>query len=571
MAVSVLVPKLADDDSGGVLAAWFCDEGAEVSAGDLIASLERDHVTFDIEAECDGVLYRGLAVGDRGFVGDLVAYIVPAGDVAHPIPAIEDAPAAEPVTASPREPIPFPGGAHPLNDSVAADSAARWETATGESDRPFAWSTGESQAYPAPDEPDDAWTPPAAPSAEADDAGKSDAMTTVDELAWGLLTPEDAAAGDDDEQDVVAGEGPGGVTFEAQPVAAPADAVEPDDAPVTDGATFEGFAFGDAFGDEGEFDAVDEAVEEHVYDVPVEMSPPKAEHDTAPAFLSVFEEEVDLSQDTENPDEAWEAAVSFLDEVSPEDEDETVEVESETEIQNLAGDYAVENGDTGLAARDGPAWPMPAALDESIPEDEDAYPAEETDEREDVTADGDHWLSEPAAWHDHEAEGPAPVEVPFVLTPAVRNMRVDVDLTAAVDAFGGEPGRSAEDVVVRAVSIALAEYDGFEAVGDAVEVVIAGEEPVPDLDDRPTTCRVTSFVPYGIHAVDAPVPDGHPIAFAMGAARETVAFHDKSLVPVRVVTVSLGYDPGAVSDADAATLLARVRELLEAPGDVMAA
>ncbi|GAB4337266.1 MAG: hypothetical protein Kow0010_25360 [Dehalococcoidia bacterium] len=566
MAVSVLVPKLADDASGGVLVAWYCDEGAEVSAGDLIACLERDHVAFDIEAETGGILYRGLAVGDHGFAGDLVAYIVPAvaagADRAPQAPDDAAAAAVEP----PREPIPFPGPHHHIEDSAAMESAAKWEAAAGESDKPFAWSSdveddGEgviAAADGAEDSPvanalfDEAEVAEPATVAGLGDVGASDPPTSADELAWGLLTPEEAAEPfDTDEEDAWAVEDDVPLASDVTDAGRDVEALEAELVAVEEPA-FETYApeF-EAFGDSD-----DEGDEDSGYEVALPDEPEAEAAEQVPSFLSAFEEEDEPADVASEPDGAWQEAVSFIEEVSP----------GEPVFEHVADDVNSMKDELDADGTIEAAWSTEDDVEDVIPEDEDAYVFGGPDAMGSAGAGGE------AGDLEVEPVAPWPGEglAPFVGAPAVRNMRVEVDLTAAADAFGGQSGRSAEDVLARAVAIALAAYEGFEEAGDAIQVVVAGEEPAEE-EDRPTTCRITSFAPYGIHAADAPVPDGHAFAFAMGAVRETVAFQEKALVPVRFVTVSLAYDPGVVPDGDAAGLLARVRELLEAPGELMAA
>ena len=76
MAVPIEMPKLSDTMEEGVLSAWLVDEGEEVSSGDVLAQVETDKATMDLEAFDEGVLLKQLiAEGDAVPIGDLIAVI----------------------------------------------------------------------------------------------------------------------------------------------------------------------------------------------------------------------------------------------------------------------------------------------------------------------------------------------------------------------------------------------------------------------------------------------------------------------------------------------------------------
>jgi len=81
MAVPIEMPKLSDTMEEGVLSAWLVDEGEEVSSGDVLAQVETDKATMDLEAFDDGVLLKQLiAEGDAVPIGELIAVIGEAGE-----------------------------------------------------------------------------------------------------------------------------------------------------------------------------------------------------------------------------------------------------------------------------------------------------------------------------------------------------------------------------------------------------------------------------------------------------------------------------------------------------------
>src|SRR5215213_7537408 len=63
MATNILMPALSPTMTEGTLARWLKKEGDEVKAGDVIAEIETDKATMEVEAVDEGVLGR-ILVGD---------------------------------------------------------------------------------------------------------------------------------------------------------------------------------------------------------------------------------------------------------------------------------------------------------------------------------------------------------------------------------------------------------------------------------------------------------------------------------------------------------------------------
>jgi len=81
MAVTVEMPKLSDTMEEGVLSAWLVEEGDEVSAGDVVAQVETDKATMDLEVYDDGVLLKKVIdEGDAVPIGQLIAVIGDEGE-----------------------------------------------------------------------------------------------------------------------------------------------------------------------------------------------------------------------------------------------------------------------------------------------------------------------------------------------------------------------------------------------------------------------------------------------------------------------------------------------------------
>ena len=125
MAEVILMPRLSDTMTEGVIAAWHKNVGDAVKKGDLLAEIETDKATMELESYQEGVLLHiGTTKGGKLQVNDLLAIIGKAGeDVASLIASVgAGSPAAAPAT----EPAPAAAPAAPVA-SAALDVAAMEE------------------------------------------------------------------------------------------------------------------------------------------------------------------------------------------------------------------------------------------------------------------------------------------------------------------------------------------------------------------------------------------------------------------------------------------------------------
>jgi pyruvate dehydrogenase E2 component (dihydrolipoamide acetyltransferase) len=133
MATNILMPALSPTMTEGNLARWLKQEGERIKAGDVIAEIETDKATMEVEAVDEGILGRILVpAGTQGVkVNDVIAVLVEAGEAvpaagAAPkvAPAAVPAPAAPaPVAAAPIAVAPVPAAAS--GDRVFASPLAR--------------------------------------------------------------------------------------------------------------------------------------------------------------------------------------------------------------------------------------------------------------------------------------------------------------------------------------------------------------------------------------------------------------------------------------------------------------
>ena len=109
MAIEIKMPALSPTMTEGRLAKWLVAEGDEVRSGDVIAEIETDKATMEVEAIDDGVMAKiTVADGtDNVAVGTVIAHLVEDGESFDEAPApaavaVAEAPAAAaPVPAAP--------------------------------------------------------------------------------------------------------------------------------------------------------------------------------------------------------------------------------------------------------------------------------------------------------------------------------------------------------------------------------------------------------------------------------------------------------------------------------------
>ena len=101
MATYIEMPKLADTMTEGTLLKWRKSEGDKIQAGDVLADIETDKATMEMEADDDGVLHKHLVTaGQKVAVGSQIALLL-GKDEAPPAAGTAPAPAAAPAKAAP--------------------------------------------------------------------------------------------------------------------------------------------------------------------------------------------------------------------------------------------------------------------------------------------------------------------------------------------------------------------------------------------------------------------------------------------------------------------------------------
>src|SRR5256885_3493823 len=80
------MPKLSDTMEEGTIIEWKKKSGDQVKAGEVLAEVESDKATFDLEAETDGTLQILVEQGVPAKIGAPIAKIGEAGGDAGPAP-----------------------------------------------------------------------------------------------------------------------------------------------------------------------------------------------------------------------------------------------------------------------------------------------------------------------------------------------------------------------------------------------------------------------------------------------------------------------------------------------------
>lgn len=125
--IDIKVPVVGESISEVTLLKWTKADGAWVERDEVIAELESEKATFEINAEKAGILKHGAAEGDTIIIGDVVCQIDETAAKPEGAPAVEEkketaAPAPKPETsAAPVTAVPNDIKASPVAAAIIAD------------------------------------------------------------------------------------------------------------------------------------------------------------------------------------------------------------------------------------------------------------------------------------------------------------------------------------------------------------------------------------------------------------------------------------------------------------------
>ncbi len=128
MPIEILMPALSPTMEDGTLAKWMVKEGDEVASGDVIAEIETDKATMEVEAVDEGVIGKIIvAEGTEGVkINTAIAILLEDGENADALDAVTDdaAPTAEVKVQEPKQPqrsAPAEAPAPPSPNSVSGE------------------------------------------------------------------------------------------------------------------------------------------------------------------------------------------------------------------------------------------------------------------------------------------------------------------------------------------------------------------------------------------------------------------------------------------------------------------
>ena len=134
MPINILMPALSPTMTEGTLAKWHKQEGDEVAAGDVIAEIETDKATMEVEAVDEGTIGKILVPEgtEAVAVNAVIALLLEEGESDADLSAAPPAPAPAPAasaeagpSAAPAPAAPSPAPASPAPSANGHDAGAR--------------------------------------------------------------------------------------------------------------------------------------------------------------------------------------------------------------------------------------------------------------------------------------------------------------------------------------------------------------------------------------------------------------------------------------------------------------
>ncbi len=133
MPITITMPALSPTMTEGTLANWQAKEGDSISSGDVLAEIETDKATMEVEAVDEGILGKILIEGgtENVAVNTPIAVMLEDGEDASALDGFDTGSAPAPAAAEPvaeAAPTPAPAAATPAPAVTAAPAAAPAQT-----------------------------------------------------------------------------------------------------------------------------------------------------------------------------------------------------------------------------------------------------------------------------------------------------------------------------------------------------------------------------------------------------------------------------------------------------------
>jgi pyruvate/2-oxoglutarate dehydrogenase complex dihydrolipoamide acyltransferase (E2) component len=518
MAVPITVPRLGPGDGEALIAEWYQADGATVAPGDLVYRIETDYAAIDVEADAGGIVRHARTSGQASPFGEVIAYILSPGETLPGEPAPKPAKVAKSRTVLPPPPpaVPEPASEAEILPVVAVADAPEEREA---SESPPQAAHPQAEVAPATVDLGNAPVPESPPAvareslpAPAADAASERVQPPKPLLLFPRIVNE---------------------LMEEAAVAGPGEVEEIDLPPVLDEPPPD---------DGGPVSAW-------------ELVP--GENDFNPDWLLEPAERGQLSPPPPARDRFQASSIRSL-------------------ALGRGRSRTGERADEPLSEGAGHDEPEPRESGSIAPADSDLV-VDEVEERK-------------------EQRGASTSGAPLFI-------RVAIDVSEATkmreqltrEWWGSNIRPTDQDVVLRAIARALHESAAFRRRTDVVGLrPLAGSSRtvhlLADAATRPfrdavaslaalratpgadmgCLCTLTDFGEFELDDAVPALPAGQPLAFAMGVVRDAVRFDGETVRRASQIVLTLSYDPDAMPEGAAARLLARVRELVEAPYALLA-
>ena len=124
MAVQIVMPRLGDFMTEGIVARWLKAKGDQVAQGETLAEIESEKLNYELEASSAGVFHPVADEGATVEVDGVIGYLLAAGE-SPPEPVAPAAPAVSPAAGADQRRRPAASAAHGSGDVVPSTPGAR--------------------------------------------------------------------------------------------------------------------------------------------------------------------------------------------------------------------------------------------------------------------------------------------------------------------------------------------------------------------------------------------------------------------------------------------------------------
>ena len=124
MPVAIVMPKLGMVMAEGTVAKWSRSAGEEVKQGEVIAEIETEKISYELEATEPGILHHSVDEGAVVAVNGVLGYLLAQGEEAPAVETVPQLAVAAPTPAPPRAPRPARAAGEPVASTPGARKLA---------------------------------------------------------------------------------------------------------------------------------------------------------------------------------------------------------------------------------------------------------------------------------------------------------------------------------------------------------------------------------------------------------------------------------------------------------------